>query len=123
MGMKALFDSDVLIDYLLGHAKARTELQKYAGRLISVVSWAEVMIGAHDEEEKRRCRDFLASFTIIPCDQTIAEEAVRLRQTHHLKLPDAIIWATARISEALLVTRNPKDFPHRDPFVRFPYKI
>jgi hypothetical protein len=121
--MKALFDSDVLIDYLLGQPKARAELQKYDDRLVSVVSWAEVMTGVKNEVEGQRCRDFLASFTFIPFDQTIAEEAVRLRQAHKLKLPDAIIWATARTADALLVTRNTKDFPPNDPFVRFPYEI
>ena len=121
--MKAVFDSDVLIDYLLGLPKARTELQKYEQRLVSVVSWTEVMIGAKNSEESRRCRDFLASFTLIPFDQAIAEEAVLLRQTRNIKLPDAIIWATARTSDALLVTRNTKDFPKADPFVRFPYQL
>ena len=120
--MKALFDSDVLIDYLLGEAKARAELQKYTEQLISVVAWAEVMIGARTEEEKLHCRNFLGSFNIIPFDQIIAEEAVYLRQVHNLKLPDAIIWATARTSEALFITRNTKDFPKDDPFVRFPYE-
>jgi len=121
--MKALFDSDVLVDYLLGLPMARSELQKYSQRLISIVSWTEVMIGAQAAEETRRCRDFLGSFTIIPFDQPIAEEAVRLRQTRKIKLPDAIIWATARTSGALLVTRNIKDFPKNDPFVRFPYEV
>lgn len=121
--MKAVFDSDILIDYLLGLPKARAELQKYGRRLVSVVSWTEVMIGAKNTEETRRCRDFLASFDVVPFDQSVAEEAVRLRQTHNIKLPDAIIWATARTSDALLVTRNTRDFPKSDPFVRFPYQV
>ena len=81
------------------------------------------MIGAQTADETRRCRGFLASFTTIPFDQPIAEEAVRLRQARKIKLPDAIIWATARTSNALLVTRNTKDFPKDDPFVRFPYVV
>jgi len=121
--MKALFDSDVLIDYLLGEAKAKSEIQKHTQRLVSIVSWTEVMVGAKNEEEIRHCRDFLASFNIIPFDQPIAEEAVHLRQIHNLKLPDAIIWATARTADALLVTRNTKDFPKDDPSVRVPYAI
>ncbi len=121
--MKAVLDSDVLVDYLLGLPLARSELRKHTERFISIVSWAEVMIGARTDEEAQRCRDFLASFTIIPFDQTIAEEAVRLRQTHKIKLPDAIIWATARTYGALLVTRNTKDYPKNDPGVRFPYVI
>lgn len=121
--MKAVFDSDVLIDFLLGEARAKSEIQKHDQKLISMVSWTEVMVGASNKDEARRCRDFLSSFSLIPFDQPVAEEAVRLRQVYKLKLPDAIIWATARTAGALLVTRNTKDFPKDDPGVRFPYEI
>jgi predicted nucleic acid-binding protein len=40
-----------------------------------------------------------------------------------MKLPDAIIWATAQVNEMLLVTRNVKDFSESDPGIRCPYKI
>ena len=121
--MKALFDSDILIDFLMGESKAEVELKRYSDRLISVVSWSEVMIGASSEDEETKCRDFLASFSIISFDQAIAEKAVLIRRSRRIKLPDAIIWATARANEALLVTRNSRDFPTDDPFVRIPYAI
>lgn len=121
--MKALFDSDILIDFLVGETKAERELKRYSQRLISIVSWSEVMIGADSEDEEVLCREFLAAFTVIPFDRAIAEEAVRLRRGLRIKLPDAIIWATAKANGALLVTRNTKDFPADDPFVRFPYAV
>lgn len=63
------------------------------------------MAGVRNDEEG--VRDFLASrFEIVALDDTIAELAVRLRRTHRLRLPDAIIWATAKAHEAVLVTRN-----------------
>ncbi len=121
--MKALFDSDILIDYLLGEKKADVELKRYPERLISVVSWSEVMIGAASRDEEIKCREFLCSFSIIPFDLTIAEEAARIRRGTRIKLPDAIIWATAKTKGALLVTRNTKDFPTDDPFIRIPYSF
>lgn len=121
--MKALFDSDILIDYLLGEEKAAAELQRYQQRLISIVSWSEVMIGAASKDEEILCREFLSSFTVIPFDLGIAEEAVRIRRETRIKLPDAIIWATAKVRAALLVTRNTRDFPADDPFVRIPYTL
>ena len=42
---------------------------------------------------------------------------------HRLRLPDAIIWATARVAGAVLVTRNTKDVPAGDPAVRVPYSV
>ena len=51
----------------------------------------------------------------------VAREAVEVRKTRRMRLPDAIIWAAARSESALLVTRNTKDFPKDDPGVRVPY--
>ncbi len=121
--MKAVFDSDILIDFLTGEAKADVELRRYSERLISVVSWAEVMIGAAPGDEEIKCREFLASFSVVPFDLAIADEAARIRRGSRIKLPDAVIWATAKVNGALLVTRNTSDFPSDDPFVRIPYSL
>jgi len=40
--MRAIFDSDVLIDYLQGVEAARAELARYPKREISIISWMEV---------------------------------------------------------------------------------
>ena len=40
-----------------------------------------------------------------------------------LKLPDAIILATAQVANLLLVTRNTRDFSAADPQICIPYKI
>ena len=48
--------------------------------------------------------------------------AVELRRERRLRLPDAIIWATARCAGCLLVTRNTGDFPEDEPDVRVPYQ-
>jgi len=53
----------------------------------------------------------------------VAAEAVKLRRMFRLRLPDAIIWATARTQACLLVTRNTKDFPASEPGVRVPYTV
>ena len=48
---------------------------------------------------------------------------VALRREHRMRLPDAIIWATAQDLGVLLVTRNSRDFPSKDPGVRIPYPV
>jgi predicted nucleic acid-binding protein len=53
----------------------------------------------------------------------VVREAITLRREQKLKLPDAIIWASARLNQALLVTCNTKDFDHRDAGIRIPYEI
>jgi hypothetical protein len=120
--VKALFDTNILVDYLNAVPKARTELQRYTEKAVSIISWMEVMVGATSDVEAAT-RSFLSSFDVIALDGEIAERAVNLRRKHHIKLPDAIIWPTAQEHAMLLVTRNTKDFSADDPGVRMPYKL
>jgi predicted nucleic acid-binding protein len=120
--VKALFDTNILIDYLNAVPQARTELQRYTDRAVSIITWMEVMVGAsHDLEAATR--SFLNGFDVVAVDERIAERAVGLRRSHRIKLPDAVIWATAQVHAMLLVTRNTKDFPANDPGVRVPYSL
>ncbi|MBB4228015.1 type II toxin-antitoxin system VapC family toxin [Rhizobium mongolense] len=116
----ALFDTNILIDYLNAIPEARDELDRYGRRAISIITWMEVLIGANPDVEAAT-RSFLNNFRIIAVDNAIAEGAVRLRQRHRIKLPDAIIWSTADTHALLLVTRNTKDFPGDNPGIRVPY--
>ncbi|MCP5199506.1 MAG: type II toxin-antitoxin system VapC family toxin [Gammaproteobacteria bacterium] len=120
--MKALFDSVILIDYLNGIAAAREEIARYDDLLVSPINWMEVMVGVSGPDEPI-VRRFLGRFTQIVVDQDVAEIAVELRRRHRLRLPDAIVWASARHAGALLVTRDTRDFPDNDPGVRVPYRL
>ncbi len=120
--VKALFDTNILIDHLNNVSAARTEIDRYRDRAISAVTWMEVMVGANARTEAGT-RAFLSNFEIIPVDDTIAEQAVMLRRSSRIKLPDAIVWSTAQVHSLLLVTRNTKDFPSGDPGIRIPYTL
>jgi predicted nucleic acid-binding protein len=117
----ALFDTNILIDNLNGSTKAHAELARYEARFISIVTWIEVMAGA-DTAVAQATEAFLAGFRLVPIDDAIARRAVTLRRQYRIKVPDAIIWASAQAGGRLLVTRNVKDFPPGDPGVRVPYK-
>jgi predicted nucleic acid-binding protein len=121
--MRAIIDSDVLIDYLQGHDKARKELDRYSKREISIISWMEILAGADSPEDEKACREFLSGFVIHQLSVEVANEAVRIRKVFRTRLPDAIVWATARSEGCLLVTRNSRDFPLSEPGVRIPYEV
>ena len=38
---------------------------------------------------------FLRDFRLVELSRDVAREAVDIRRTHRLKLPDAVIWASA----------------------------
>lgn len=119
--MKALFDTNILIDYLNGVDAARVELERHSDRLISAVTWMEVLIGVRSDEEEDVVEMFLRDFTVVDTTRRVAREAILLRRRSRMKLPDALVWASAQTESALLVTRNTKDFPAADPGVRVPY--
>lgn len=121
--MRAIIDSDVLIDYLQGVERAKLELGRYRQREISIISWMEIMTGADSPEEEAACREFLSTLVVHPLTDQVAAEAVQIRKRHRMRLPDAIVWATARTLDCLLVTRNGKDFPPSEPGIRNPYTL
>ena len=121
--MKAVFDTNILIDYLKGIELARIELERKAERSISIVTWIELLAGARDEADEDVIEMFLRDFRVIDLTRRIARDAVEIRRRHRMRLPDAIVWASARTESAVLVTRNTKDFPRNDPGLRVPYSL
>ena len=120
-----LFDTCILIDYLNGISPAADILKEYAGNsAISVITWMEVMVGAFrlDHERQQITRRFLERFAQLPVSGAVAELAAAIRAQRGIKLPDAIIEATAQVENRLLVTRNVKDFKNI-PGVIFPYTV
>ena len=120
--VKALFDTNILIDYLKGVDAAQAELDRHRQRLISIVTWMEVHAGVTSAEEAEVVEMFLRDFTVIEITRAIARDAAEIRQALRIRLPDALIWASARHESALLVTRNTKDFPPDEPGIRIPYQ-
>jgi predicted nucleic acid-binding protein len=120
--VRVLFDTCILIDYLNGVGAAKKELARYEYRAISTITWMEVLVGASAEEEDA-IRAWLGSFEVIALDSAIANRAVEIRKTKRIRLPDAIVWATAQVHSLLFVSRNTKDFPADEPGIRVPYKI
>ena len=120
--VSALFDTNILADYLNGIEQARSELERYAEKAISQITWMEIMAGT-TPETAGIVRGFLSDFDSLPIDEKVSAQAVALRKLHGIKLPDAIVWATAQMNRRLLVSRNTKAFSPDEPGIRVPYQI
>jgi predicted nucleic acid-binding protein len=118
-----LIDSCILIDHLRGIEQATEFLDGAGHAAISEITWIEVLVGAENAEGEIPLRALLSGFERLPIDHEVAEEAVRIRRARRLKLPDALILATARVHQRVLVTRNTKDFRKDDPDVQVPYLL
>jgi predicted nucleic acid-binding protein len=81
----------------------------------------EVLAGPRNAAEEEIIELFLRDFRIVELTRAVARGAVEIRRAHKMRLPDAIIWSSARAESAMLVTRNTKDFPRHEPGIRIPY--
>lgn len=61
-------------------------------------------------EDKLILEVFVEGCHIVDLSTAIVQETIRLRQLYKIKLPDAVIAATALINGWVLVSRNDKDF-------------
>lgn len=117
-----VFDTNIVIDWLLDRQEAIVELKRYPRHRISRITWMEVLAG-EPLETRDYVQDLLTAFDVIEIDGRIAGAAADIRHRTRMKLLDAIILATAQTQGAILVTRNTKDFPVRIPGVRVPYSF
>jgi predicted nucleic acid-binding protein len=117
-----LLDSNVIIDALNGIEDAVREVLSDPEAVVSVVAWVEVLAGYRDGADAA-ARELLKTLTVADLSPAVLEETVSIRRATRLKLPDAIILATARVHGLTLSTRNTRDFDRNDPSVRIPYEL
>ena len=62
------------------------------------------------DEDINLIRSFINDSTVIELERSIKYNTVDIRKIHNIKLPDAIIAATALVYNLTLITRNVSDF-------------
>jgi len=118
-----VLDTVILVDALMGVEQAKRELLARRRHWISRVTWTEFLAGAKPDGEAAT-EDFLRFFSVIEVSEEIGRRAALIRsQQKTIKLPDAIIWASAQTTGRILVTRNTRDFPAKMPGIRVPYTL
>ena len=119
-GNKSALDSNLII--LASKQQIDTEkiLSLYDEFYVSIVTYMEVY--AYDfqnRDEKDLTDELFANLEIVEVNRAIADQAIiyRKNKVKKIKLPDAIILATAKYLNADLLTENWKDFQTIDNFV------
>ena len=63
--MKAVLDTNILVDYLHGIERARSEVDRYDKPAISLITWIEILVGAQNQQEESLLRRFLQRFETL----------------------------------------------------------
>ena len=113
-GNSALLDSNILI-YLSKNELPFSILDQFAALFVSVISYMEVLgYRFSNSKEENFVKELVSIFNVRFIDQEIAENVIDIRKQYRIKLPDAIIAATANTDDLYLVTRNIEDFKNID---------
>ena len=112
--MRNVIDTNVWIDALSGKLSPAAFLKltleaSWAG--YSAITRLELFgLPGLKDEEAHNIAERLKPFPEIAVDSKIIDRAIQVRKAKRIKVPDAIIAATALEKECSLITRNIADF-------------
>ncbi|MEM0992932.1 MAG: type II toxin-antitoxin system VapC family toxin [Bacteroidota bacterium] len=114
MGTKYLIDSNAVIDYLRGSLPAAgmafmhtviNDIPK-----VSIITKIEVLGFNTTPQAYQILSDFFEDALVLALSDEIAQATIELRKNYKIKLPDALIAATALIYNLSVISRNTSDF-------------
>ncbi len=123
-----LIDTNVVSDYL--SASLPPSSTQFMDEIIdaiptlSIVSQIELLCWQTHAETETKVLAFLNDCSILNIDNRVVAMCVQIRKGNRIKMPDAIIAATAIASNLTLLTNDEKDF-QRIAGLRFinPWKV
>ena len=108
-----LFDTNAVIHLLQGHSALEKLLESIDWFGVSIISQLEFLsFDGLEKADEILFAQFLDRVQVIglePYFDDLISSAISIRKNHKLKLPDAIIAATAISANAILITAD-KDF-------------
>jgi predicted nucleic acid-binding protein len=116
MGIKYLWDTNTAIYYLQQQFSATAEkfmddLVKEEQTVISAITEIELLCWkAATKKDSEVLQNFINDTLVIELEQPIKLKTADIRKVYRIKLPDAIIAATALVYDLTLLSRNTSDF-------------
>ncbi len=116
--MKYIWDTNIAIYYL--QRQFPPDAEQIIDRLldenlpvISAITEIELLCWkTENKNDLNVLLDFIDDILIIELEQAIKHKSAEIRKAHRIKLPDAIIAATAMVYDLTLITRNTRDFEY-----------
>lgn len=115
MGKNCLVDTNTAIEYIgeVLPQKVLNQIDKIINGIfyISIINKIELLgFAGITPDEERKFQDIIDAATVLNLTDDVVNKTIELRKANKIKLPDAIIAATALINNLTLISRNTADF-------------
>jgi len=116
MGARYILDTNIIIYYLKGQMPSNTAIfiEKklfLENPNLSVITEIELLGWEKASDGQIEVlRDFIKNSNVLELDENVKNKAIEIKRNYKIKLPDAVIAATALVYDLELITRNVKDF-------------
>ena len=112
MGQEYLIDTNAIIDYLDNKLPERSnKLIDNISSKIAVISRIELLSWPNATKNQILVLEsFIKGSLVYPLDELTILKTIEIRKVFKIKLPDAVIAATALVNGLSLISRNIKDF-------------
>lgn len=112
MGAGYLIDSNAIIDFFnYSLPENGINLLLSIEPRISIITQIELFSKKNlQPNEIHSLKQFITTSTVYPVDEAVALKTINIRLVSKIKLPDAVIAATAICHGLTLITRNTSDF-------------
>tara|TARA_R110000850_G_scaffold25797_1_gene74171 strand:+ start:23206 stop:23595 length:390 start_codon:yes stop_codon:yes gene_type:complete len=109
-----LIDTNAVIDYLGGRLPGKGKVFMDGvinkGPQISFITQIELLCFQTSDKNLSLLSEFVNDSIVYGVQEKITEITIDLRRMYSIKIPDALIAATALNNKLTLITRNVKDF-------------
>ena len=115
MGIQYLMDTNAVIEFLgstlpLSSCIWLQNIIDKDQHHLSIINQIELLCFEGSPAEMQILNDFIEVTNVFPLSDGVVQKTIDLRKNHKIKLPDAIIAATALNYNLTLITRNTSDF-------------
>lgn len=111
MGQKYLIDTNTVIDTQMSNLPEKG--MEFIKNLINedfTVSFVTYIEFLGYKDISQVSKDFIALANVLEINKSIIDTCIEIRKQQRIKLPDAIIAATALVYDLVIISRNVSDF-------------
>lgn len=106
-GTKLILDTNSLLFFLQGKLNLKNDLKDIGIFVITKIEYlVNPELGLHDIHLFNKLQEAINIFYLSDKEEAIFKETIKIRKKYKLKLPDALIAATAIINNATLISAD-----------------